>query len=132
MQVNGKFENLLIASAHMEIRTETLPESEFSPQFIQGMIDRMAMSYPKYGSIKAYPLKADALQNLQGRLDKYRETGNTEWLIDAANYCMIEFMRPSHPDAHFRSTSSDESPGLVRRDGTVTHEPLERKTREGD
>jgi len=26
---------------------------------------------------------------------------------------MIEFMYPQHPDAHFRATDSDESPGIV-------------------
>jgi hypothetical protein len=26
---------------------------------------------------------------------------------------MIEFMYPRHPEAHFRATSSNESPGVV-------------------
>lgn len=89
-----------------------LPVSEFSQQFIQGMKDRMAMSYCKYGPIKdAFPHKVNALESLQMRLDKYHETGNTEWLIDAANFAMIEFMLPSHPKKHFRGTDSRESPG---------------------
>lgn len=29
-----------------------------------------------------------------------------------ANFAMIEYMHPSHPQAHFRATGSDESPGL--------------------
>jgi hypothetical protein len=32
-------------------------------------------------------------------------------VIDLANYAMIEFMHPRHPEAHFRATESRESPG---------------------
>jgi hypothetical protein len=39
--------------------------------------------------------------------------GNTEYLIDAANMAMIEFMRPQINGAAFRSTDSDESPGII-------------------
>lgn len=88
------------------------PASEFSEQFVQGMRDRMAVSYYKYGPlVDAYPAKVNALESLRLRLDKYYETGNTEFLVDAANFAMIEFMRPSHPQAHFRPTESNESPG---------------------
>jgi len=45
------------------------------------------------------------------RMRKYAETGNTEWLIDAANFAMIEFMHPRHPHAHFTGTDDDASPG---------------------
>lgn len=53
-----------------------------------------------------------AIDSAEERLRLYRETGNTEWLVDLANFAMIEFMHPSHPQAHFRATGSDESPGL--------------------
>jgi hypothetical protein len=38
--------------------------------------------------------------------------GNTEYLIDAANMAMIEFMRPQINGAVFRAADSDESPGV--------------------
>jgi hypothetical protein len=60
----------------------------------------------------------DAPKEAKERISKYLATGNTEWLIDAANYCMIAFMHPVHPDAHFRATDSGESPGRAMRDGT--------------
>lgn len=88
------------------------PESEYDSDFLQGMIDRMAVSYHKYGKAKfARQNGVKPLESLQRRLEKYAETGNTEWLIDAANFAMIEFMDPGHPEAHFRPTDSDESPG---------------------
>lgn len=91
-----------------------IPESEFCPQFVQGMYDRMGVSYCKYGKVAdAYPSRVDAIASLQKRLDRYAETGNTEWLMDVANFAMIEFMRPRHPEAHFRPTDSRESPGRI-------------------
>lgn len=95
----------------------TYQSSEFSETFIQGMRDRMQVSYHKYGPVAdAYPGKVSALESLQARLDKYMSTGNTEFLMDAANFAMIEFMLPSHPSAHFRPTDSNESPGRAAYD----------------
>lgn len=88
------------------------PPSEFCPDFIQGMADRMATSYYKYGALaQAYPKKVDAIASLKLRLQKYEETGNTEFLMDVGNFAMIEYMRPKHPDAFFKPTDSSESPG---------------------
>lgn len=88
------------------------PNSEFSQAFVDYMKNRMAVSYAKYGPVKAaYPHKVNAIESAQRRIEKYHETGNTEWLVDAANFLMIEFMLPSHPQAHFRGTDSNESPG---------------------
>lgn len=86
--------------------------SEFSSEFVHYMKNRMEMSYAKYGPIKAaYPHKINALDSAEKRIRLYQETGNTEWLVDAANFLMIEFMLPSHVKAHFRATASHESPG---------------------
>jgi hypothetical protein len=96
------------------------PDTEYSKQFLQGMLDRMAVSYHKYGPVAdGYPLRLNALESLQMRLERYAETGNTEFLIDAANFAMIEFMQPRHPDAHFKPTDSSESPGRRTTTGRV-------------
>lgn len=95
-------------------------ETEISPKFLQGMINRMVMGSLKYNKIvKDFPHKIDAIACLHQRLQEYDKTGNTEWLIDAANYAMIEFMLPRHKDAHYRATDSKESPGRIL-DGEVT------------
>lgn len=95
--------------------SESAPSSEFSTQFLQGMLDRMAMSYHKYGAVAdGYPSRMDAIESLKLRLDKYARTGNTEFLMDAANFAMIEFMRPRHPEAHFAPSDSSQSPGRAR------------------
>jgi hypothetical protein len=91
---------------------DEVPTTEFNPPFVQGMADRMAASWFKYGTHNA---NADAgidfLDSLKTRLARYEADGNTEWLMDVANLAMIEFLHPSHPDAHFRATDSSESPG---------------------
>ncbi len=45
-------------------------------------------------------------------MKKYLETGNTEYLCDAANYLMFEYMYPQKEGAYFKATSSDESAGI--------------------
>lgn len=93
---------------------ESVPESEFSGPFVQGMLDRMGVSHAKYGRVaEAYPSRVDAIKSLKDRLRKYAADGNTEWLMDVANFAMIEFMHPKHKKAHFRPTDAKESPGRV-------------------
>lgn len=95
----------------MELKM-TAPDTEFSQEFVQGMANRMSTSFYKYGPLaEAYPSRVDAIATLKQKLEKYEATGNTEWLMDVANYAMIEFMRPRHPQAHFRPTDSKESAG---------------------
>lgn len=35
------------------------------------------------------------------KLSDYKDTGNLECLVDAANLLMIEFAAPTHPHPHF-------------------------------
>lgn len=96
---------------------DNVPHSEYSLAFMQGMLDRMAMSYFKYGLVAdAYPLHVDAIDSLHKRLRKYRKTGNTEWLIDVGNFAAIEFGHPAHENAHYEAKDSEDSPGRA-----VTH-----------
>jgi hypothetical protein len=101
-----------------------MPDTEYDVEFLQGMLDRMAVSFHKYGKVRdAYPHDVSALKSLQQRLDRYLATGNTEFLIDAANFCLIEFMRPSVEGAYYKPTDSDESPGRTAARGHVTDAP---------
>jgi hypothetical protein len=96
-------------------------KTEFSEIFVEGMRSRMVVSFYKYGPLAtAYPHKVSAISSLTDRLRKYAETGNTEFLIDAANFAMIEFMHPSLANAFFQGTDDDQSPGRrAARTGTV-------------
>lgn len=105
------------------------PFSEYSKDFLEGMLSRMAVSFHKYGKIvDAYPHKVNAIESAKVRLDKYLETGNTEYLIDAANFFMIEFMHPSHPEAFFKAEDSNKSPGRAAYD--TNFEPTDKSNEE--
>lgn len=87
---------------------------DFSEDFVQKMRNRIAMSHFKYGWMKdTYPEIGNAIASLKERLELYEKTGNLEYLIDVANFAMIETMYPRHPKAHFEATDSDKSPGVV-------------------
>ncbi len=96
------------------------PPTEYSEAFIQGMLNRMAVSFFKYGLVAdAFPGKVSALASAAQRVEKYQETKNTEYLMDAANFLMIEFMHPSLEGAHFAGTDSDGSPGRTTIGGRI-------------
>ena len=87
----------------------TVPRSEFSDVFVDRMRMAMEMSFHKYGPIsKAFPHKIDAIGSLQRRLDLYERTGNMSYLIDVANFAMIELMLPAHESPHYSPTDGGE------------------------
>ena len=91
--------------------SKEVPEKEtFCSKFLQGMVNRMTVSHHKYGKCsEAYPDRVNAIKNLEERLKIYKKTGNTELLMDVANFAMIEFMFPRHKKAHFRAMNSEET-----------------------
>ena len=86
-------------------KIEKVLQTEYSEEFDKLRKNRMFVSYYKYGPIKNNYGESliNAIDNLEIRLKKYRETGNTEFLIDIANFAMIEFMYPKHKNTHFNS-----------------------------
>ena len=88
---------------------------EYSEKFDTLRKNRVETSYYKYGSVKKNfaTRNVQAIPTLELCLQKYKDTGNTEYLCDLANYAMFEFMYPQHPKAHFRATDSEESAGIV-------------------
>lgn len=84
-------------------------KTEYSEKFDKIRKNMMVVSYFKYGSMKDNYDKfkcMDALGNIKKRIQKYIETGNTEFLADVANFAMIEFMYPSIQGARYAPTDS--------------------------
>lgn len=98
----------------MEGRPLNMKE-EYSDRFDQLRRNRVEVSFYKYGSARRNFATGNvqALPTMELCIKKYQETGNTEYLLDAANYLMFEFMYPQHEKAHFRATDSGESAGIV-------------------
>ncbi len=97
-------------------------DTEYSKHFDELRKNRMEVSFHKYGPLREnYGNKlVSAVANLEKRLELYKQTGNTEYLCDVANFAMIEYMYPQHEGAHFDNLS--ESPGL----GGMTYRDIER------
>jgi len=85
-----------------------------SEEFIDGMRSRMHTSHFKYGECKdSYPERFSAYETAIAALNAYVADGNGEHLMDAANYCMIEFQCPAVDGFHFRPTDAKETIGRV-------------------
>ena len=94
---------------NMEKDINKILETEYSVKFDEIRKNMMAASYFKYGAVKENYEKfhcMDALENIEKRVQKYKETGNTEFLADAANFAMIEFMYPSVKGAKYTPTDN--------------------------
>lgn len=88
---------------------------EYSDKFDELRRNRIEVGFYKYGPAHRNYSSGNiqALPSMELCVEKYKETGNTEFLVDAANYLMLEFMYPKHVSAHFRATDSNESAGIV-------------------
>lgn len=98
---------------------KSVPKNQFSQEFLQGMLNRVAVGYLRYGENSAKRTSKNAVQKLSVDarvyrvLSKYLKTGNTEFLMDVANYAMLEFMDPVHKEAHFSPSDSDPTPSIT-------------------
>lgn len=90
---------------------EEILKTEYHEQFDNLRKDRMIQSFYKYGPLKENYTNEliDAVKSLEMRLQMYKSTGNTEFLCDVANFAMIEFMYPQHPEAHFKAQYDDQN-----------------------
>lgn len=69
-------------------------------EFLQRMANRAQVGRWRYGPDDR---KKRYMTRLRAELDKYEETGNTEHLINIANYAFLESVCPEHPQAHFNN-----------------------------
>lgn len=103
---------------------EDILKTEYSERFDEVRKKAIATSYYKYGPVsKNYPNgNINALLTANKCIEKYKETGNTEYLCDAANYLMFEFMYPQQSHAYFKSTTEEkDSAGIVG----ISHKEIE-------
>ena len=96
-----------------------VPLTEFDPDFVVKMVSAMMVSYHKYGKVaQAYPLKFSATDDVRARMGKYRTSGNKHYLVDAANFAMIEAMHPGrNGGAEWAGNDASDSPGRTTASG---------------
>lgn len=87
---------------------------EYSEKFDKLRENRVEVSFYKYGPAAENFGRnlVNALESHDKCIKKYLETGNTEYLCDAANYLMFEFMYPQREGAYFKATDSSGSAGI--------------------
>jgi hypothetical protein len=85
-------------------RLADLEKSEWSPEFERLMRNRLIMGALRYGLLESKRKgnqKWDLIDAIKSRIQLYQETGNTEYLVDIANYSLLEFECGKHPKKHF-------------------------------
>lgn len=83
------------------IDVASLRATEWSPQFEQLMRNRLVLGAVRYGLMHDKTRRYKNVQSAIKRLETYLDTGNQEHLVDAANLCLMEFVKPgSHPQPH--------------------------------
>lgn len=97
-----------------------LERSEWSPLFERLMRNRLLMGALRYGVLE-YKRKVGAKWDLVGAIEakihKYHETGNTEYLVDIANYALLEFECGAHPLKHFHALDNHHDHCRMKRAG---------------
>jgi uncharacterized protein YyaL (SSP411 family) len=88
----------------LEEIVKELHATTWDTQFLEYMFNRLIMGRLRYGPKKANAPKYDYAGSIEGKIKLYKETGNTEYLVDIANYAMLEFRHGAHPSKHFSST----------------------------
>ena len=89
-------------------------KQEYSEEFDKLRKSRVEVSFYKYGAARDNfgAGRVDAIGSLELCLDKFKKTGNTEYLLDVANYAMFRYMYPL-PREYFKATDSKDSAGTV-------------------
>lgn len=83
-----------------------LRQSEWSEAFENLMRNRLVMGALRYAPMvekRKGTRRWDMVGAMRAKLEKYEETGNTEYLVDMANYCLLEFECGQHPKRHFHA-----------------------------
>lgn len=108
-----------------EIKLHVVHPDVIDVDFLQGMLNRMDMSYFKYKHPKITVAQGvNYIESVKQRLRLYEkggdyhgthvEAGNLEWLMDCSNFFMCEFMvMGGITSPNFQPQDSNTSPGLV-------------------
>lgn len=81
-------------------------DSEWDRDFERLMRNRLVMGAMRYEPMarkKQTRGKWNLRAAMRSKLENYERTGNREYLVDLANYCLIAFSCDDHPGGHFRA-----------------------------
>lgn len=95
------------------IKNEIL-KTEYDKQLDEIRKNMVLQSFYKYGPAKHNfgEHLVDPIDTCERCVKKYLGSHNKEYLADAMNYLMFEWMYPGFDDAFYKQTDSDESAGI--------------------
>lgn len=82
---------------------DVLYKENWSDEFEALMRNRLLLGAFRYGLFRDQARQGvhyDSMASAMRHIERYLCTGNQEHLVDVANLCLVEFVRPSRP-AHF-------------------------------
>jgi hypothetical protein len=96
------------------MKPEFVEDKEYSHKADELRLNRVKTSFYKYGPAKINfgDRLVNTLESHDLCIEKYKKTKNTEYLLDAMNYLMFEYMYPQEDGAFFEATNSGESAGI--------------------
>lgn len=95
----------------VKVDMDRLRKEQMSDRFLELMRNRMALGTLRYGRWQEHKSKGviyDRVGAMRLRLLLFEQTGNTEYLVDVANFAMIEFEISDHPNKHFSPKDDGE------------------------
>lgn len=99
------------AACHGELAPARLSITEWSDRFEILMRNRLimgAMRYSKLAEPRPPGISDIHLRYIEQRLETYKQTGNTEMLVDIANICLVEFEKGDHSLKHFKAIERED------------------------
>lgn len=89
-------------------------DREYSIEFDKKRKNAIETSFYKYGPARDNfgSGRVDAIKTLELCLEAFKKDGNTEHLVDVANYAMFRYMWPL-PGESYNPTGSDGSVGTI-------------------
>jgi len=90
-------------------------DTEFSNEFVEKMKKAILLSHEKYGWMAdTYPTLAKAIDCAADRIEAYMKYHNKDYLVDVANFAMIEYMRPSFTTIKFGEIAKIDDSDNIR------------------
>lgn len=82
--------------------------------------------YPNWNKkteeIEVFTEGNDNIVGINECIKSYKNTGDKQYLKNAANYCALEYIHPSYNDSIFKATDTEFSPGRITKGGEREYE----------
>ena len=93
----------------MEKFLRSVDETNLIKEIYRLALNRFYIGSYRYGTFKekVYP-RYFGIHACNKKIEAYKRTGNLEFIIDAINCLVIEFIYPGHKDAYFKAEDDKE------------------------